>query len=70
MAKCTPARSPTPGLVPMLALRQLRVRLAEHRLGSPCYFRQGTRCRREPGGGRRAEPSKLMSIFCIKYFDN
>lgn len=22
------------------------------------------------GGGRRAEPSALMSIFCIKYFDN
>lgn len=70
MAECTPVPSPTPGLIPTLALRQLRFRLAEHRLGGPCYFRRGTRCRRELGGGRRAEPSKLMSIFCIKYFDN
>lgn len=53
-----------------------RVRLAEHGLGSPpAIFRRGAQhrgaqCHQEPGGGRRAEPSELMSIFCIKYFDN
>lgn len=40
-----------------------------------CYFEaEGAArrhaCHREPGWGRRAEPSELMSIFCIKYFDN
>lgn len=53
-----------------------RVRLAEHGLGGPLAIsrrgaqRRGAQCHWEPGGGRRAEPSELMSIFCIKYFDN